>query len=244
MTQTNKTGRANAIKGTGIEGSMSRSNALGANDPRGRRGPQRELEFTQRFDPTQFDLDASGRVSLRTSTKPRKRIISPAWHPGSSVGVGNNNSPFWGYTLKNGTYNDACAIYLWWPIPDDCDRTQPLELEFNHLLVSSPSGDRRYKLQYSSKAYTSRHGTDWDPAAVQSDTIQQDVTSATAAYTELGEVEWKLAPAVAFPDDALAVGLKIERESPSGGTDPSQNVVVGRITLSYSLRYHHVHSKD
>ena len=169
-------------------------------------------------------------------------IVSPAWHAGDRVEVASNNSPFWGYGFQPNTYDDDCAIYLWWPIPEDCKRSQPVALEFNHFLAgSTPGGDRRYKIKYSSKPYTAQHGSDWDPAAAQSDSVQQDVSASDSIYTEVGEVKWQLAPAVAFPQGAVAVAFKIEREAPSSGTDANQTVGVGRITLSYSLQHHHVH---
>ena len=52
------------LKGAGQAGSGGRSNALGANDPRHRRGAQTESLPAQRFDPADFTVDSEQRVSL------------------------------------------------------------------------------------------------------------------------------------------------------------------------------------
>lgn len=240
MGQTTKQERLDRLQGVGIEGSMSRSES-GSEMVRGRRAAQREAEFSQRFNPDEFKVDSHSRMSLRLKAQPDDQVESPTWTMGNNVKAGSNGSPLWGYRITDGTNNDTRAIYLWWPVPEWCDKTRPLKVQFNHLIQAVISADRWYKFQYSMKAYTATHGTDWDAAADETNTHEEATTVATAAYTELGVINWTLAPNVAFPSGALAIAFKIEREDPAGGTEYGNDIIIGRPTLSYGLRYLHTH---
>ena len=64
MAQLTRQQREQQLKQGVLDGSMSRSQALGAADPRHRRGPQREQSVDKRFDPDQFRTDTDDKLRL------------------------------------------------------------------------------------------------------------------------------------------------------------------------------------
>jgi len=66
------------LNGAGLAGSGGRSNALGANDPRHRRGAQTESVPAQRFDPADFTVDSEQRVSLVTQSSAPPQVVCVA----------------------------------------------------------------------------------------------------------------------------------------------------------------------
>jgi len=240
MSQTSRQDRLNRLRQGGIAGSMSRSQS-GSENARARRGAQREAEFVQRFDPAIFKLDSEGRVTLKIATKPRLMVVAPSFEQATNAtAIAIPSSPYWGYAFANaGSYNDTYAIMAWWPVPDDCDKTRKITLEFSHFVDAAPAGDREYQFAYSATAYTG--GTDWNPAAVASGSVTASITAAgTSAWEEVGRVEWDIIPADAFPQDVEAIAFTIEREDP-GAADLGNDIYASQPHLTYGLRYHHTH---
>lgn len=242
MSQTNRQDRLDRLRGVGIEGSMSR----GSDGVRERRGAQRELDFAKRFDPEYFTLDDEGRVTLKTTDLPRWRTVAPEFIMGVNV-VGTSEAgsatPAGGYAFKyNGTsYNETYSMTSWWPIPEDCDRTRPLLFSFMSFHAQPFAASRTYRIDYSVVPYTQADGVTHNLPHAEKGSHQFQGDASTPTYQANLETEWELRPSLIFPQGAEALMFKLERETPTSGTQTDQSVMAGRVQLRYGVKAYHKH---
>jgi len=245
MAQDTKRDRQDRLLGRGIEGSMSRSESLAEQDPRGRRGAQRELDFGQRFDPAQFSLDSNGRVSLRLQDRPRtrtdhldfvKRHHGDANNPtviDNSAAAGNAVYASVVEAFATGEY-----LFMVWPFPGDIDLGRPVLLDLGVVERSDTAG-AALKMSWDLALWSWAKGETLTRAA---DKTLQVVDQALPASPLLRDVDQRVPftiPAGTLLPGSLSLKMKLTRQAATG-TDPL-GIAVHEILLTYGVRDYHTH---
>lgn len=231
MGQTNKMQRADRLLGTGIEGSMSRSES-GSETVRARRGAQREADFTQRFNPDQFTLDSEGRVTLKLAAKPVTKLDLVQWHAGETGGGTEAPVRDLGYTTGPTLEATTDEAHAHWVIPGDCDRVQKVVLTVNLGQIGTTAAAFTLTLEVYAYAPTDNVLTDdGSPEATLTATGTTTTTSG-AAHTATFTFE----PAKILPVGAAAVILRL-----IATTHPTSNLCLHLGHVEYTPLHYHTH---
>lgn len=239
MSQTNKKTREERLLGVGLEGSASRSEALGTADPRQRRGSQRELDFHKRFDPTQFRVDENNRVSLVVEDEPTTRTIHLPFLRQHAQASGNpavvdtsaaGGTPVYASPTANWQVSDYGYFAV--PLPVDLDRSREFTIvvgcvERNNIASALVS--------WTLAVWAWEPGQDLTRSADKSVTI---VDQALAAQDVDTRCEFTVPPGV-LTRDAVSLKFKLTRDNATG-TDPS-GVGVHEILMTYGVKHYHTH---
>lgn len=231
----------NELKAPGLGGDFSRS--TDPNDPRRARAAQAASVTSQRFDPDQLEVDASGRLGL-VLTPRRTQTVSMDFvarynTAGAQAPVRRNNSTDSGlpaYAAVCEVFQTGNLLLSQWAFPPNLDKNRPITMTLNYVdreaIASSPlcSWDIHYWA--------------WEPG--------QNLTRSADGTLQIVDVPFtvrdeNVQSSVVITSDMLtpnSVELKtrIERVA-SSGTDPTE-VGLHAVYLTYGVLWSHSHGRQ
>lgn len=211
---------------------MSRSPALGADDPRHRSGADRELDWVQRFNQDQFDLDDDDKITLRIKPNPVTATVSLPYvlaETGGPQAVWKRQGIVGGPELDN----TSRRLKYYWILPGDLDRSRPATAELRWAEKTAASGTS-YDVQLDAFTYTK--GVDLIAAISATATANFTGTTANNDGFENGG-ELALEPGRFFESDMDMVWFAVKFvDAPTTTT-----FVVHSLSITYTPRYYHTH---
>ncbi len=244
MGQDTKQDRKDRLKGVGMEGSQSRSDS---ENVRARRGAQRELDFSQRFDPQYFELDSNNRVTLKLTDKPRTRtehldFMKRHGDVGADNPIDTDRSAAGGtpvYASCVESYEVADWSFFIWPIPDDMDRTRSVGLDLGCIERNNTTdpGSAPVRMSWDLALWRWESGQTLTRAADQTLQVVNQLIGDSKRDIDQ-RVAFTIPPSLLNPATD-SIKMKLTRVSATG-TDPN-GVAIHEILLTYGVLNYHTH---
>lgn len=248
MTQYSKSERQGQLIKAGIEGSQRRSESMKNGDPRNRRAADRELGFSERYDPDLFELNANGQVTLKRTNcgnltfqepdvdDPNSNVVPPS----RTEKLNWNDLPLADSGIRGQSANEMIYISIalnehmhgkWIP-PTDLDRARDSTLTVSFFSQNGLDEGKTVTMQLALWRYKAG-----DLSTKSEDVLINAVPVTLPAQNALAFAQIPIAFANYADISLLFLGLRITAASSSSALTGSRPIGLAHWSVTYPLTF-------